>query len=112
MDGRFETRYPAEFEVWMTDLQNLGHSACGRMRDISQSGVCVVGPLKLGPGDIVRIDVADSVLFGLITYSLPEGPEFRVGIEVQRVLLGGSDLSEVLELALNNAMPKLAGLRG
>ena len=111
INGRFDTRYPADFEVWVTDMQNLGHSACGTLQDISNSGVSVVTPLQLNPGDVVRMDVGDSVLYGFVTNSRSvlgaDEPAWRCGVEVQRVLMGGSELSKLLELALCEQMPAL-----
>jgi len=115
VDGRFDTRYPADLEVWVTDMQHEGHSACGTVRDISASGVCVSMPLALAPGDIVRLDVTDTVLFGFVTYSRPDESAqagqlpkpWRTGVEVQRVLVGGSDLSALLRQVLTEQMPQL-----
>ena len=111
VNGRFDTRYPADFEVWVTDMQNLGHSACGSIEDISSSGVSVVTALQLSPGDIVRLDVGDSVLFGYVTNARAvigsAHPDWRWGIEIQRVLMGESALSILLEEALREQMPTL-----
>lgn len=115
MDGRFDPRYPANMEVWVTDLQNEGYSACGTIRDISASGVCVAVPLALAAGDVVRLDIADSVLYGFVTYSEAEAytldtaerDSWRTGIEVQRVLIGDSDLGKLLRQVLNAEMPRV-----
>ena len=111
VNGRFDTRYPADFEVWVTDMQNLGHSACGTMQDISNSGVSVITPLQLNPGDIVRMDVGDSVLFGYVTHCGAvlgsSNAGWRCGIEIQRVLMGESALSNLLEQTLREQMPQL-----
>lgn len=116
VDGRFDRRYPADLEVWVTDLQHEGHSGCGVLRDISESGVCACTPMQLAPGDIVRLDVTDTVLFGIVTYSRPDETShalpkpWRTGIEVQRVLMGESDLSTLLRKVLEDEMPQvLAG---
>jgi len=108
VDRRFDIRYPTDSEVWVTDLLQLGHSVGGKMRDISDSGICVVVPLQLAAGAIVRLDVADSVLFGLVTSAVPEHSAWRIGIEVQRVLLGESELSVLLHEVLQRAMPAVA----
>ena len=109
IDGRFDPRYPVECEIWLTDLQHTGSSACGTIRDISTSGVCVVTPLAFTPADSVRMDVADSVFYGFVTYSRPEkaGTEtvWRTGIEVQRVMVGDSDLGTLLRKLLAEEMP-------
>jgi PilZ domain len=94
--------------VWVTDLLKPGRSASGTMRDISNSGLCVVTPLPLTPGDMVRLDVAESVLFGIVTHATAEGADWRTGIEIERVLIGDSDLSRVLHLVLQESMPDLA----
>lgn len=111
MDGRFEERYPVNSEVWLTDLQHLGNSACGTLSDISTSGICVVTPLEFSPADSVRIDLADTALYGFVTYSRPEKNDtervWRTGIEVQRVILGGSDLATLLKQILAEQMPQV-----
>jgi hypothetical protein len=56
--------------------------------------------------------VADTVLFGIVTYGTAEAPGWRIGVEVQRVLHGGSDLSQLLQRVLQEEMPAVAqGLR-
>ena len=111
-DGRFDTRYPVDCEVWLTDLQHMGSSACGSIKDISSSGVCVLTPLEFTPADSVRIDITDSVVFGFVTYSRPEKvagePMWRTGIEVQRVMVGDSDLAVLLKRILAEQMPQVA----
>lgn len=68
-------------------------------------------PLELGPGDIVRLDVTDTVLFGFVTYSRPDETShaslkpWRTGIEIQKVLLGDSDLATLLRTVLEEQMP-------
>jgi hypothetical protein len=105
VERRFDSRYPAELAIWVTDLARSGHSAAGTIRDISNSGVCVVSALPLGPGDTVRLDVGDCVLFGLVTYATPEEAGWRSGIEVQQALLGDSELSQLLQQVLQETMP-------
>jgi hypothetical protein len=50
------------------------------------------------------------MLFGFVMHSTREGGSFRAGIELQRVLIGGSDLSKVLCSALQQVMPALPGV--
>jgi hypothetical protein len=111
LDGRVDTRYPVDCEVWLTDLQHTGSAACGVIRDISESGLCVVTPLEFAPGDSVRMDLADSALYGFVTYSQPENAagerHWRSGIEVQRVLVGESDLATLLKRILAEQMPQV-----
>ena len=111
IDGRGDRRYPVDCEIWLTDLQHMGSSAGGSIRDISTSGVCMVTPLEFTPGDSVRIDVTDSVLHGFVTYSRPEKlagePVWRTGVEVERVVMGDSDLAVLLKKLLAEQMPQV-----
>ena len=77
------------------------------MSDISNSGVCLVTLLELAVGAVVRIDAADSALFGFVTYANRQGADWHAGIEIQRVLLGESDLSRLLQQVLHDAMPQV-----
>ena len=105
MDRRSNTRYPAEQAVWVTDLLQPGRSAAGTIRDISNSGVCVMTTLPLIVASIVRLDANDNVLFGFVTYATAEDAGLRIGIDVQHVLLGDSDMSRLLQQVLQEMMP-------
>lgn len=109
MDHRFSPGLSA-VEVRVTNLSNPWDTGLGRMTDISESGMGVAAPFALAAGDIVQIDVDDSRLFGFVVHASLERNEYRAGIELQRVLIGGSDLSRVLHLALRRALPELPGV--
>jgi hypothetical protein len=108
VERRLDPRYPADFSVWVTDLLKPGHSAAGTIQDISNSGIGVVSPLALAAGDVVRLDVAESVLFGIVTNATAAKSGSRAGIEIQRVLIGGSELSQLLHRVLQEEMPAVA----
>lgn len=108
MDYRLDERWPADSEVRVTALLGRDDSGAGRVADISKSGVCVLLQLRLSPGDSVQLEMADSVLFGTVVHSSPEGESFRIGIELAEVLLGGTDMSILLEDALRLMMPSCA----
>lgn len=108
MERRLDPRYPADLSVWVTDLLKPGHSAAGTICDISNSGIGVLSPLPLTAGDVVRLDVAESVLFGIVTHAAAGEAGSRIGIEIQRVLIGDSDLSHLLHRVLQEEMPAVA----
>ena len=115
MERRFDHRYLtgiglAGVPVRITDLAKPQRCGEGRMTDISKSGMGVAAPFPLAEGDIVQIDVEDSRLFGFVVHSRVEASEYRAGVELQRVLIGGSDLSQVLSRALQTALPELPGV--
>jgi hypothetical protein len=106
MDRRFDNRYPSDSIVQITTLPAPGSTCTGKLIDISSSGVALSAPIELPAGSAVQLEVADSFMFGFVVYCAPESSDFRMGIEVQRVLLGGSDLSRLLQSALIDAMPE------
>ncbi len=77
----------------------------GRVDNVSKSGVSIVLPRQLAPGDLVELDMADSLLFGHVIFCTPQPGDFRIGIEIERVLLGETDLSQVLNELLATESP-------
>ena len=105
MDRRIHERHLARFQVRLTDLASPEVSASGQGIDISESGIGVYLPLKFTAGSAVELNINDSALFGVVTYSTPEGSSFRTGVEVWQVLIGRSELAELLKETLQEAMP-------
>jgi hypothetical protein len=97
-------------EVRVTTIAPPVRSYSGYLADVSNSGLCVILPLELGVGEVVQLEIADSNLFGFIAHAGPEGDAFRAGIESQRVLMGGSDLSKILHIALQRIQPGIPGV--
>ena len=110
MDRRFDERYPTSLAAQITMIENQELSASGHVSDISKSGVCLRIPLQLSPGDLVRLEMAESILYGRVAYSALEGTLFRTGIEVYRVVLGGTNLSDILRGILKEEMPTVPGV--
>lgn len=111
MDGRIEERFPAKFDVTITDLERRpqekgpGETIPGQIANISGSGICLILPVELAPGRILKLEVAGSSLFGHVVYSNAHGADFHTGIEIARVLFGESDLSKLLKAVLEAQMP-------
>jgi hypothetical protein len=110
VDRRFEQRHQIDMDVRVTRLTHPPQTGQGQVADISNSGVCVKAPFELAAGDIVQLEMADSNLFGFVVHASREGTAFRAGIEIQRVLIGGTDLSKILQLALRQALPGVPGV--
>lgn len=96
-------------DVLVTDL-NTEHSHSGRVADVSRAGLCILLDDTIPVGTPLRLQAADSILYGFIVYATAEGSTFRIGIELQQVLVGGTDLSRLLENCLRAFLPQLAGL--
>jgi hypothetical protein len=105
MDRRLQERYLSRFQVRLTDVAIPEVSAFGQGIDLSESGIGVYLPLKFTVGSAVQLKINDSSLFGVVIYSIPERSMFRTGIEVWQVLIGRSELAELLKEALRKAMP-------
>jgi len=101
MDSRLFERHAAHFHLTVTRVAPREPSMRGRVYDISKAGICAVLPRQLAPGDLVELEMADSLLFGHVIFCNPQSAEFRTGIEVERVLLGDTDLSRILQNLLD-----------
>jgi hypothetical protein len=115
MHGRVEGRFAADFNVIITDLEHspsadalASQELPGRVSDISESGMCVLLPVELAPGRVLKLEIAGSSLFGYVVYSNADGADFRTGIEITRVLFGESDLSKLLRAVLAEEIPGMA----
>jgi PilZ domain len=107
MDRRVHERHLTDVQIRVTAISSEDASASGDAFDVSESGIGVYLPLLFAPGTAVRINIADSLLFGVVTHSAPERSFFRTGIEVWQVLLGSSDLADLLKATLHEGMPTL-----
>jgi hypothetical protein len=110
MDRRLHKRYCTDFDVCLTIIQTGELFGPFPVSDMSVSGIGIVLPVQIAPGDTVKLEIGDSTLFGHIVYCNPEGSQFRIGIEVQQVLLGGTELSMLLRRVMGEAMPDVPGL--
>lgn len=131
-DRRVHDRISVAFQVCVTVVTNPELTATGEAQDISRSGVGVFLPIPLPEGSLVRVDIADSVLYGFIAHSeewpilskpsfarnklwsesTTEGdtnPErrFHTGIDIVEVTMGSSGLSQLLKTTLEENLPNL-----
>jgi PilZ domain len=136
MERRVYDRSPIAYQVRVTVPASPEISASGETLDISKSGLALHLPLHLTPGTLVKMEIADSVLYGFVANSresarlaepsfarnkswtggselnkavepVPEQSFFRIGIEVVEVLIGPSGLSKLLKQNFEDAMPDL-----
>jgi PilZ domain len=110
MERRLHPRAQVHFEARVTNLTTREQASSSRVCDMSKGGISAILPLRFVPADLVQLEVADSVLLGRVVYSNPEGSQFRIGIEVHKVKLGVSDVSNHLQETLRETMPSTPGL--
>lgn len=131
-DRRIHDRVPVAFQVCVTVVTNPELTATGEAQNISSSGLGVFLPIQLVAGSLVRVDIADSVLYGFVAHSeewpivskpsfarnklwsesSPDGDthserRFHTGIEVVEVAVGTSGLSQLLKTTLEETLPNL-----
>jgi PilZ domain len=128
---RLHDRTPVAFQVCVTVVANPELSATGEAQDISRTGLGVFLPIELPAGGLVRVDIADSVLFGFVAHSeewpalakpsfarnkiwselsgdaFSERRLFHTGIDIVDVVVGTSGLSQLLKETLGEALPDL-----
>jgi hypothetical protein len=109
MDRRLHARRIYDIHIRVTDL-NSAQLHSGHVADVSRAGLCVILESSLPLGTPLRLEAADSVLYGFVAYATPDGSSVRTGIELQQVLMGETDLSRFFENCLRAFLPELAGL--
>ena len=105
MDRRLHNRALADLDVQVVRFRKQDQFVSGRLEDISESGLCVILPCELVQDELVRLEAADCTLFGHVVYCTWQRNAFRTGIEVERVLLGNTDLAKLLRTTLQDTMP-------
>ena len=107
MDRRDETRFPSDLQIRVMGLDE-GPEAEGTVVDMSTAGICALLPDELEVGSLVKLELADTVLYGQIAYANEEDGSFRTGISVERVLVQASDLSHIMKALLDETqeMPR------
>ena len=131
-DRRIHDRVPVAFQVRVTLVTNPEITATGEAQDISSSGLGVFLPMPLAAGSLVRVDIADSVLYGFVAHSeewpILSKPSFarnklwseasadpdtqperryHTGIDIVEIAMGTSGLSQLLKTTLEETLPNL-----
>lgn len=107
MDRRLHNRALADLDVEVVRLRKQEQGFSGRLEDMSEAGMCLILPCELIPDELVRLEAADSTLYGHVVYSTFKRGAYRTGVELERVLLGGTDLAELLRAAVEDSMPSV-----
>lgn len=109
MERRLDERFLGHVDVTIIDLATRD-CAEGTLADLSKGGVCVLSPRALSVEAVVRLELADSVLYGCVVHCTGDEPWFRIGIELIQVLLGATDMANLLNAVLLEMLPATPGL--
>jgi hypothetical protein len=67
--------------------------------------MCLILSCELLPDELITIEAADCTVYGYVIHCTWQRNAFRTGIEVERVLLGNTDLAELLRIVVQDTMP-------
>ena len=119
-------------QVRVTAVTSPELTAAGEAQDISNSGLGIFLPIPFPAGSLVRLDIADSVLYGFVAHSeewpMLSKPSFarnkvwsepstdadtqperryQTGIDIFEFAVGTSGLSQLLKTTLEETLPNL-----
>jgi len=100
VERRHHDRYPAYFNVTLTDLAERETPVTAFISNISQRGAGVMTPVAVNLGPVVKLHIGQAVLFGEVVYSKAEGNYFRTGLRVSQPASGATGASKLLRTML------------
>jgi hypothetical protein len=110
-ENRLHHRFPTSLDVVLTDIADPDHAGTGWIVDVSRTGIRARMPNKVEPGAIVKLEVADCALFGQAIRCSEDAGAYEIGVEIVRVLLGRSDLAQLVNTILAETAPNTPGVR-
>ena len=96
MDQRREPRFQANQSVIVTVLTEQPTRVVARVRNASGRGLGLLVPCRVEPGAPIRIEIEDSIVLGEAIYCRPEQDGCFVGVELDQVLVGLTELGRHL----------------
>ena len=108
MERRDDPRLPTELSGSATLLGGPKDGGPGKrlsvwIEDVSEGGLRFVTSEALECGAFLVIHIEDSTLFGQVRYCQGGNSDYRVGVLVERMLIGASNLSTLIESMLTAA---------
>ena len=103
MERRDDPRLPTELSGSVTRLGGPEERLSIWIEDVSEGGIRFVATEALECGSFLVINVEESTLFGQVRYCQGGNSSYTVGVLVERMLMGGSNLSMLLENLLTAA---------
>jgi hypothetical protein len=96
MDQRREPRFEADQAVAVTILSEQPIRLIGRVRNASGRGLGLFVPCRIDTGAAIRIEIDDAAVLGEAIYCRSEGDGYFIGVELDQVLVGLTELGRRL----------------
>ena len=96
MDQRREPRFEADQAVNVTILGDQCTRMTAHVRNACGRGLGLSIPCRLQPGEAVKIEIDDAIVLGEAIYCREEDGGFFVGVELDQVLVGLTELARRL----------------
>jgi hypothetical protein len=101
MDQRREPRFQSDQPVVVSILTEPPTRMAARVKNASGRGLCLVTPFPIPPGAAIRIEIDDSIVLGESIYCRNDQGSHFVGVELDQVLVGLTELGRRLEALMH-----------
>jgi hypothetical protein len=96
MEQRREARFQADQRVMVEVLSDSLPRMAATVKDASGRGLGLSAPVPIPPGAAIRIEIEDAVVLGEAIYCRKDQDSYFVGIELDQVLVGLTELGRRL----------------
>ena len=103
VEYRLDPRHPANLEARVAELTGAQRSGDGLVVEISNSGLKVLVDFPLSIGTFLQLEIGGSRLLAQVIHARLEAQGCTAGLEIEQVLLGGTDVSQMLRGLLEYA---------
>jgi hypothetical protein len=93
---RHHDRYPAYFETALTDFGEQETPVAAFITNVSERGVRVMTLVAFQPGQVIKLQIADTELVGDVVYSNAAGDYFCTGLRLRLPGRGSAGVSTLL----------------
>jgi len=111
VERRREPRIQASEPAQLTVLGERETTWPATVVDLSGRGLRVRAESPIAAGAAVKIEINDALLLGDVCYSIPESGCCLIGIEVDQVLTGLSDVAKLNRALLTEGAPRGAEVK-
>jgi len=106
MDQRREPRFESDQSVVLNILTEPPVRMAARVKNASGRGLGLVTPAPVAAGAAIRIELEDAVVLGEAIYCRSDEDGHFVGVELDQVLVGLTELGRRLEALMNPDMDR------